>query len=319
MGTNVASLATKYRPQTFNEVIGQETTIKSLKTLLSQKEIPKAYLFIGSPGLGKSTLCRIIAKEIGCDDNNIIEIDAAVYSGVETLRELIDSLRYGAIGEKSTKFIVIEEAHSFSKASWACLLRIMEEPPPHVYFALSTTEGNKVPEAIKTQRCITYVLKEVRSSEIALLLDNVCKLENIQLPKGGTDIIAKGAGGSPRRALTYLSQCRGCLSLDEIRKTMETYTEDNYIDEIAKIVARGSIADWSKVVSAIKGMKEEGEGVNAEGIRINIVNYLTACVLNAKSSEESLVYLDKMSNFLRPLTSTTGVSELLVSIGASIL
>lgn len=316
---NCASLATKYRPEDLDGIIGQDSITKSLKTLLAQKEIPKAYLFIGGPGVGKTSLARIIAKKVGCEENNILELDAATYGGVDIIRELTDGLRYGGIGKTTTKFVIIDEAQMASKAAFSALLKILEEPPSHVFFAFCTTEGNKIPEAIKT-RCHTFNLKEVRSSEIAELLDKVCKLEDIKLPDRGTDVIAKESKGSPRRALTYLSQCRGCVELKEIQKIIESCSEETFVEELAKLIAFPKTDSWEKVTQTFSALKKSDEVINPEGMRVQIVNYLMACLLSAKDPKKSLEFLDKLANFLKPInSSSTGLAELLVSIAAAIL
>src|SRR3989304_1453147 len=146
------TLHTKYRPKHFEEVIGQIEIVKSLQNLIETGKMPKSFLFTGPSGTGKTTLARIIANKLGCDIQNIIEVDAATNTGVEDMRVLCEGLRYPAFGLTTVKVAIVDECQEISKSSWSSLLKIIEEPPSHLYFVFCTTEPSKVLDTIKT-RC----------------------------------------------------------------------------------------------------------------------------------------------------------------------
>ena len=147
----------KYRPTNLDEVIGQNAVVQSLKQQLTGQSTPHAFLFLGPSGVGKTSIARILAGMMKCDDANILEIDAATHSGVENMRSVTQMAQYRGIGESPNKFIIVDEVHALSKATFQSLLLSIEEPPPHVYWALCTTEPDKIPTTIKT-RCAAYDL-----------------------------------------------------------------------------------------------------------------------------------------------------------------
>lgn len=316
-----SSLAEKYAPKEFSEVIGQDTVVKSLVALLNQPDCPKVFFFTGNSGVGKSTLSSLIAKKVGCTDANILVYDATISSGVEDLRNFLDSLRYPSATVNPLKFVIIEEFHGLSKTAVQALLLILQKPPDHVFFVLSTTELQKIPETIKT-RCHLFHLKDVNISELSSLVKRVGMLEEIPVIKEipeSVNLIAKVAMGSPRQALTYLSMCRGCTTLEEVQRVLETVETDNTLTELVKLIAFKSSDNWIKICRIFKDLKDSDKVVNPESLRIQIVNYLQACVLNSKTSNESLDFLLKLSNFLKPLNAQTGLAELLVNISGCVL
>ena len=173
---------TKYRPISLDEVIGHKNVIISLQELFKNKAtLPHGFIFVSDPGCGKTSFSRIIGNKLDCIDTNIIEVDAGIVTGVDAMRELISNLRYGGLGLNSNKLVILDEVHKLSSSAWDALLKTLEEPPPHVYFCLCTTDGKKVPETIKT-RCHVYNLKPVDSNEIYNLLKLVKEIQNLVIP-----------------------------------------------------------------------------------------------------------------------------------------
>src|SRR5512141_218689 len=145
------SLYRIHRPSTFKEVVGQEQVTKPLEEAVKAKKIGHAYLFAGSRGLGKTSIARIFAHEIGCSDRDLYEIDAASNNSVEDIRALTEGV-YTLPFESPYKVYVLDEAHMLSKSAWNALLKTLEEPPSYVVFILATTELSKVPETVQS-RC----------------------------------------------------------------------------------------------------------------------------------------------------------------------
>lgn len=199
------SLAVTYRPKDLDQVIGQRDVVADLgRGILS-----RAYLFVGPSGVGKTSLARIIANMAagGAAPANIVEVDAASYSGVNDIRRVIDRTRHKALGASPVKTVIIDECDRLSDAAWSSLLKPIEEPPAHVIWCLCTTDGDKIPHTIQT-RCVTYKLGPVGRAEIMGLLSRVAEAENIQISPDELAGIADMCGGSPRQALTYLEHYR---------------------------------------------------------------------------------------------------------------
>lgn len=306
----IQDLHVKWRPQDFDAVIGQDHVIESLKSLFSSNNIPHAYLFTGGAGCGKTSLARLIAKKLNCNENHITELDAASFSGVDTIRELTANLTYATFGENPTKFFILDEVHSFSKNAWQALLKTLEEPPKHVYFALCTTEADKVPETIKT-RCHTYNLKDVGYDDLLGLIDFIAEEESIKLEPKALRLIAQAALGSPRRALTFLSKCRGCSDLDSVRLILEEPDEAGEVIELCRLLAGRVRPQWKAIVRILKSL----EGQNPESIRLIVVNYIAKVCLNSKSDADAMKTLAILEAFSTPFNSSEKFAPLLLACG----
>ncbi|NMB17919.1 MAG: DNA polymerase III subunit gamma/tau, partial [Erysipelothrix sp.] len=218
------SLYRKYRPTQFEDVIGQETIVKSLENSIIKNKISHAYLFTGPRGTGKTTMAKLMAKSINCTDEgkvicgqcesckqadagshpDIVEIDAASNNGVEEIRTLIERVKFTPIiGDY--KVYIIDEVHMLSQGAFNALLKTLEEPPSHVVFILATTEIHKVLPTI-ISRCQRYDFSRIDSDLISKRLDQIVESENREIEKGASSVIASLSGGGMRNALTILEQ-----------------------------------------------------------------------------------------------------------------
>lgn len=308
----MSDLHVKYRPENFDEMVGQDHVVNSINSLFKQKNYPHAFLFTGSSGCGKTTASRIVASMLGCDSHNITEIDAASFGKVEDIRELVASLQYATFGENPTKFIIIDEAHSVTKAAWQAFLKTIEEPPAHVYFAFCTTEADKVPDTIKT-RCHTYHLKDVGYDDLYDLLLAVAEAEDITIDADGKgfQLIAKSAMGSPRRALTFLSKCRGCKTVDEVRVILEEPSEDGEVIELCRMLVGRTKPTWKNVMRIVNSLQAQ----NPESIRLLIVNYVAKVGMNARTDADAYKALNILSAFNKPYNQSEKFAPLLLSLG----
>ncbi len=198
------ALYRKYRPETFSDVVGQEHIVTLLTTSIKQKKISHAYLFCGGRGTGKTTVARIVAKDIGCNPEDIIEIDAASNRGIDEIRALRDAVRTSPFSSPY-KVYIIDEAHMLTKEAANALLKTLEEPPSHVIFILATTDPEKLPQTI-VSRCQKIVFQNPSRETLALHLMNIALEEGFKLDNKTALTIASHGKGSFRDSLGILEQ-----------------------------------------------------------------------------------------------------------------
>jgi DNA polymerase-3 subunit gamma/tau len=199
-----STLYRAYRPQTFDEVRGQEQVTSVLEKSIKNNRIAHAYLFAGGRGTGKTSVARIFAKELGVSDKDLYEMDAASNNGVEDIRELREGV-YTVPFDSKYKFYIIDEAHMLSKSAWNAFLKTLEEPPAHCIFVLATTERDKVPDTIQS-RCEVYSFREPNREMLAQIVTDVAKKEGYSLERSAAELVALLSEGSFRDALSILQK-----------------------------------------------------------------------------------------------------------------
>lgn len=198
------SLYRAYRPQSFKEVIGQPQVTEALAEQIKAKKVGHAYLFAGSRGLGKTSVARIFARELGVTEKDLYEIDAASNNSVDDIRSLSENI-YTHPFESPYKLYILDEAHMLSKAAWNAFLKTLEEPPAHAIFVMATTELEKVPETVRS-RCQAFQFKKPAKEGLAKLVTAVAKKEGATLEAGVADLVALIADGSYRDSLSVLEK-----------------------------------------------------------------------------------------------------------------
>jgi len=219
------ALARKWRPQSFGDIIGQESVVRTLQHAIEQQRIHHAYLFSGVRGVGKTTAARIFAKAVNCAngpgiepcnncsicaeitegiDLDVREIDAATYTQVDNIRELREVSQFQPARDRKRIFI-IDEAHMLSTPAWNALLKLIEEPPPHVAFIMATTEMQKVPATILS-RVQRLVFRKITNAEVATRLGEICVKEGVEIDAASLSLIARRGEGSVRDSLSLLDQ-----------------------------------------------------------------------------------------------------------------
>lgn len=219
--TTHSTLYRAYRPQSFAEVRGQQHVVSALATALKHPEkMAHAYLFAGGRGTGKTSVARILARELGVSDKDLYEIDAASNRGIDDIRSLREGV-YAIPFESPYKFYIIDEAHMLTKDAWNALLKTLEEPPKHAMFVLATTERDKVPETIQS-RSQVHIFKQPSREILAEIVVDVAKHEGYSLERAGAELVALLAEGSFRDALSILQKV---LSAAEGKKVSSSDVE----------------------------------------------------------------------------------------------
>lgn len=232
------ALYRKYRPSTFDEVKNQDHVVHVLRAMIDKDAIPHALLFTGVRGTGKTTLARIFASAVGVAPEDIYEIDAASYNGVDSIRELSDAV-YSAPFRSKYKVYIMDEVHMLSKAAWNAFLKTLEEPPAHVIFVLATTELDKVIDTALS-RCQVFHLASPTRADIQALVQNIVSQEGVTLDADAAELIAVAANGSFRDALS-------------ITQKVLIVSGDNSIDadEVAKIIGAPRIQYINDLLESI--------------------------------------------------------------------
>ena len=245
--SNVA-LYRKYRPENWDEVIGQDHIVKAIGGALKAGKVSHAYLLCGPRGTGKTTIARIIARELGTSPNDIYELDAASNRGIDDVRSIRDSVQTMPFDSKY-KIYILDEVHMFTKDAWNALLKTIEEPPKHVIFILATTELEKVPDTI-VSRCQSFIFKKPTDSILSSVITNVAKKEGYTLEEGGANLIALLADGAFRDALGTLQKVISFSSgkkislkdIEEVTGSPNVVLVDEFLNAIAhKDIERGFI------------------------------------------------------------------------------
>jgi DNA polymerase-3 subunit gamma/tau len=270
-------LARKYRPQRFSEVVGQSAVVKTIVNALRRNKLSHAILFAGIKGTGKTTLARIVAKALNCQNINpeeyepcnqcqscveimkgihvdVLEIDAASNRGIDQIREIIDALKYAPAKGKA-KVYIIDEAHMLTKEASNALLKSLEEPPSHVYFILATTEPNRLPPTI-ISRCQRYEFKRLDFKLNFNHLQRICQLENYQIEQPALELIAKEAQGSLRDALSLLDQAMayGVRTKEDLLYSFGWHEEMIFEDLAKALIER----DLKKAMELVQNLYEKG-------------------------------------------------------------
>ena len=278
MNRGVTALYRKYRPQTFDEVVGQEAVVRTLTNALSQGKVRQAYLFAGPRGTGKTSLARILAKAVNCEhgptptpDNtchacvtitngsslDVIEMDAASQRGIDDIREIRDRVVLQPV-EGRSKVYILDEAHQLTDAAWNALLKLIEEPPPHLLFVFCTTELQKVLPTVRS-RCQTFVFQRPRLPDLIRKLRLIADAEKIDVPDAALALIARGGRGAYRDAESTLDQLAsgtgGAINVQDVLQLLGA-VEDEVLFRLCDQVVDG---DTAGALNFLEELSERGQ------------------------------------------------------------
>lgn len=335
------SLYRKYRPQTFDEVVGQKVIIRTLKNVILKNKISHAYLFSGPRGTGKTSVAKIMAKTVNCvdlkDTNpcnecvnctqinkkqsiDIIEIDAASNNGVDEIRELKSKVNLVPSTGKY-KIYIIDEVHMLTIGAFNALLKTLEEPPPHIIFILATTEPHKIPETILS-RCQKFDFKKIDDKSMNNRISYICKSEKIDIEDTAKEAIIRFSSGGMRDAISLLEQANVYsdtkITLDDIHEINGTLPEEQLKKLIESIIDK----DLIKIFKLVEKYDEDGKNLiklveeivlffkniiifkNIDGYsNKNISREIFIDIIDKVSTEEVFQIISKINNSLNEMKS----------------
>ena len=293
MSETYVALYRKYRPQTFSDVVGQEHAVELLTNAIKQNKVSHAYLFCGGRGTGKTTVARIVARELGCNDEDIIEIDAASNRGIDEVRELREAVRTAPFSSPY-KVYIIDEAHMLTKEAANALLKTLEEPPSHVIFILATTDPEKLPSTI-VSRCQKVVFKQPDIDTLAQRLLYVVKEEGEPtISEEAARNIALHGKGSYRDALGILEQVLTSagkvkeVADETIHRILGIQSSDLLVDLLEALAKK----DQSTLFATFKKL-ETGNALRAYDDFIELVRQGLLVRVGESTSSEKLAQLAK--------------------------
>jgi DNA polymerase-3 subunit gamma/tau len=336
----VTALYRKYRPQTFDEVVGQEAVVRTLTNAIEQGKVRQAYLFAGPRGTGKTSLARILAKGVNCEHGptshpdgtchacvaiangtslDVIEMDAASQRGIDDIRDIRERVVLQPV-EGQYKVYILDEAHQLTDAAWNALLKLIEEPPPHLLFVFCTTELQKELPTVRS-RCQTFVFQRPRLPDLVRKLRLIADAEQIDVPDGALALIARGGRGAYRDAESTLDQLASAtgstITVQDVLQLLGA-VEDEVLFRLCDMVAAGETAD---ALLFLEELSSQGQDVGRlvtdllEHLRhLLLVQHMNEVPDSLPVTEEARERLREQANQLPPATVVRLIDLLAVAV-----
>ena len=320
------SLYRRFRPKTFNDVLGQEHITTTLKNQILSNNVAHAYLFSGTRGTGKTSTAKIFARAVNCIDSidgnpcnecelckgiiddsimDVVEMDAASNNSVDDVRELREKAKYPPSRGKY-KVYIIDEVHMLSKGAFNALLKTLEEPPKHLLFILATTEPQKLPATIQS-RCQRFDFKRIGANDIVKNMGQICAEINIPVEDKALHLIARNSDGAMRDALSILDQCvsfvEGEISYDFVLSLLGAVNTDLFFEISKSIIDK----DLDRLLSLIDDIIQKGKDVN-QFIKDLILHFRNLMIVKTSNNVDNIV--DGTEEFIEALKEQAKLIEL---------
>lgn len=283
------SLYLKHRPKTLSEIVGNREIVTTLKGLLKDKsKLPHTFLFHGSSGCGKTTLARIVATELGCTEQNIVEIDTAQFRGIDTVRDVRKNAYFTPLGG-GVRVYIIDEVHKMTGDAQNAFLKILEDTPSHIYFILCTTDPQSLLATIRG-RCSAFQVHTLSDDEMILLLTGITEKENETLQEEVIEQIVKSGLGQPRDSIQILEQ----VLATPAKRRLNMAQQANVVQTESIALCRALIGGkkWLEVSEILQGLKKQ----EPESIRRVVIGYCSSVLLNKENDKAAFI----LEQFLEP-------------------
>lgn len=257
---NVAApLITRYRPERWDQVVGHDSEIDALQRAMASDSHPHSYLLTGIKGTGKTTIARLIGQELEAE---VIEVVGSVSSGVEDMRELVNTAMHASLHGNGNRLFLIDECHRLSRNAWDALLAVLEEPPAHAYFALCTTEAHRLPETV-VSRCYGIKLQPLSNNHLDELLEVIAELEGWSVRDDVLSAVVQAARGSARMGITLLQRAHSATGREEVERTLEQEEAKEPVKQLMQFILKGG-KSWVRakpLLSAIDAQDDYTEAL----------------------------------------------------------
>lgn len=289
METNATELYRKYRPETFNDVVGQNEALKALADMGKRGKIPHALLLTGPSGCGKTTLARILAKKLKCSSSDFVEINGADFRGIDTIRDIRRQMSAAPLGGPC-RIWLIDECHQQTGPSQDSFLKVLEDTPSHVYFMLATTDPQKLKKTIVT-RCTEIRCKPISKGDLQKVVKRVCELEGVEVDSTVQEKIAEAADGSARKSLVILHAVIGLKTVEEQIAAIESADVKQQAIRIAQLLIKPS-TKWPELAKVLAAVEED-----PETLRYMVLGYCRTVLLKSGDPRAAMIMEQFRDNF----------------------
>ena len=277
------------RPKTFKAMFGQEEAIEQLKEFDRKKNYPHTILFTGPSGVGKTTLARIVANKLGCKGLDLTEMNCATDRGIDTIREIERTVNLFPM-ESKVRYYIVDEVHQWTPQAQDAVLKILEDTPQHGYFALCTTDPQKLKKTIIT-RSTVIKLSLLSSATLCELVSTIARKEKTKLADDVVERIADAAEGSARKALVILNAVIGIKKEEKQLRIIDSFDLEKKAENLVRMLLRGRGAKWNEIAKELKTIEDEPETV-----RRKVLGYCAAILLSGKPDPLAAFIIEEFSD-----------------------